>query len=167
MIVTYVIMGIVAAVSLLIQGHPSFDVIRIWGVKPDLLFIVIVYISYSFGSFNGQVAGFVGGLFHDVVSRSPLGLLTFPKVVLGFLVGMFGRGMFKNTFITIAIMLLLASLLKGVVTLFLCYIFHHGSVSQILSVIIPESFYNAILAPFLFVLLDKIFEKELQREGHL
>lgn len=167
MIVTYIIMGIVAAVALLIQGHNSFDVIRIWGVKPDLLFIVIVYISYSFGSFVGEITGFVGGLFHDAISHSPLGLLTLPKVVLGFLVGLFGRGMFKNTFITVAIMLFLASLLKGIITLFLAYIFHHGSVSQVLSVIIPESFYNAIVAPFLFVLFDKIFEKELQREGHI
>ncbi len=167
MIISYIIMGIVIAASLLIQGHPSFDVIRIAGVKPDLLFIVIVYLAYSFGSFTGEVTGFIGGIFHDVVSRSPLGLLALPKVVLGFLIGMFGRGMFKNTIVTVAIMIFLASLLKGIITLFLSYIFHQGSVSQVLDVILPEAFYNALVAPFIFILLDKIFEKELEREGHL
>jgi len=32
--------------------------------------------------------------------------------------------------------------------------------------VFPESFYNALLAPPLFYLFDKLFEKELAREGY-
>jgi rod shape-determining protein MreD len=165
MIFTYVITGILVLVSLLVQSHTSFDVIRIAEVKPDLLFIVIVYLSYNFGPFYGQSVGFIGGLLNDAISLSPLGLMTFPKMALGFLVGMFGRDLFKSSFVTVTLLVFVASLLKNIVTLFLCYIFAQGSVMQVLTVILPESIYNAVISPLLFFLFDKIFERELDREG--
>ena len=153
-------------VSLLIQGHTSFDAIRMAGVKPDLLFILVIYVSYSFGSFYGMTTGFFGGIFHDAISNAPLGLLTFPKMVLGYIVGMFGRSVFQANAVTVVLLVFSATLLKGIITLFLSYIFHQASVDSIISIIIPESFYNAVIAPLLFILLDKIYEKELEREGH-
>ena len=88
-------------------------------------------------------------------------------MALGFIVGMFGREIFKINVVTVTALLFLTSILKGVITLFLCYVFHNASVSQVLHIILPESFYNALVAPFLFMLLDRIFAKELQGEGVL
>ena len=42
MILSYVFTGIIIIVSLIIQGHSSFDVLRIAGVKPDIMFIAIM-----------------------------------------------------------------------------------------------------------------------------
>lgn len=159
MILTYVLTGAVILASLIIQSHSSFDALRIAGVKPDLVFIMIVYSSYSFGSFYGEVTGFASGLFHDAVSSSPLGLLTFPKVILGFVIGYFNRSVLKDNVLTVSAMVFLASLAKGVITMILTFIFLEGSISSVINVIIPESFYNAILAPPLFILYDKIFER--------
>ncbi|MCP4138348.1 MAG: rod shape-determining protein MreD [bacterium] len=167
MIFSYIFTALLLIVSLIVQSHPSFDVIRIAGVKPDLQFIVIVYLAYSFGSFYGEVSGFIGGLFHDSISIGPLGIITFPKMALGFLVGMFGRSVMKSNILTVTLLLFAASIVKGIITLFLCYIFHQASVSSVISIILPEAFYNALLAPPLFVLFDKIFEKELEREVNL
>lgn len=154
-------------VCLIIQGHSSFDVIRISGVKPDLLFILIVYTGYSFGSFYGEVTGFISGLLHDSISNSPLGLLAFPKMAMGFTIGMLGRSVIKSNLVTITLLLFVSSIIKGIITLMLCYIFHESRVSQTLSIILPESFYNAILAPPLFFVFDRVFKNELEREGRL
>jgi rod shape-determining protein MreD len=167
MIYTYVFSGVILALSLLVQSHPSFDVLRIAGVKPDLLFIVIVYLAYTYGSFYGEIVGFISGLLQDSVSNSLLGLLTFPKVALGLLVGMFGRSVIKDNIISITLLVFGASLVKNIVTLMLYYIFHQSNVSAVIGVILPESFYNAILAPPLFFVFDKIFQKDLKREGFL
>ncbi len=167
MIVTYLFTAAIILVSLLVQGHTSFDVLRIAGVKPDLIFITVVYLSYCFGSFYGEVTAFISGLLHDAVSNSPLGLLTLPKVAVAFIIGMFGRSLFKSNILTISLLLFSASIVKGFLTLFLCYVFHESSASSILSIILPEAFYNALLAPPLFFLFDKIFERELEREGYL
>jgi len=167
MILTYVFSGVLMVISLLVQSHESFDVLRIGGVKPDILFIVIVYLAYSFGSFYGEIVGFIGGLMQDSISNSLLGLLTFPKVALGLLVGMFGRSVIKDNIISIILLIFVASLLKNIITLMLYFIFHKTHVSVVIGVILPESFYNAILAPPLFFIFDKIFQKELRREGYL
>jgi len=167
MIITYIITGALILVSLVIQSHSSLDVIRIFGVKPDLVFIIVVYTGYSFGPIAGQVTGFVSGLFHDAVSNSPYGFLAFPKLTVGFIMGLIGRAVLKDNIPTIMILMLVATLVKGVITLLLSYIFAYGMISDIIDVIIPESLYNAILAPPLFFLLDRIFRGELEREGYL
>ena len=165
MITKYIFTGALILISLIIQGHSSFDVLRIAGVKPDLVFIAIIYFSYSFGSFYGETTGFISGLLHDAISNSPLGLLTFPKMALGFIAGMFGRSILRSNVLTVFLMLFVASIIKGVFTLFLCYIFNEGAVSTIISVIFPESFYNALLAPPLFILYDKLFKDSLPTDG--
>jgi rod shape-determining protein MreD len=165
MISKYIFTGAIILISLIIQGHSSFDVLRIAGVKPDLVFIAVIYFSYSFGSFYGETTGFIGGLLHDAISNSPLGLLTLPKMALGFIVGMFGRTILKGNVLTVFLMLFVASIIKGVFTLFLCYIFHEGAISTVISIIFPESFYNALLAPFLFILYDKLFKDSLSMDG--
>ncbi|MCL1864540.1 MAG: rod shape-determining protein MreD [Spirochaetes bacterium] len=167
MIIVYIITGILILVSLVIQSHSSLDVIRIFGVKPDFVFIIVVYTGYSFGSITGQVTGFVSGLFHDAVSNSPYGFLALPKLTVGFIVGLLGRAVLKNNVPTIIILMLVSTLVKGIITLLLSYIFAQGMISGIIDVIIPEALYNAILAPPLFFLFDKIFRGELEREGYL
>jgi rod shape-determining protein MreD len=164
-IIPYIITAMLVVLSLLIQGHSSFDVISIAGVKPDLLFILVIYLGYSFGSFYGEVSGFISGLLHDAISNSPLGFLTFPKMALGFVAGMFGRGIIKNNLMSISLILFIASLLKGLITLMLGYIFHQASIATVISIILPEAFYNGLIAPPLFFVFDRIFAKELEREG--
>jgi rod shape-determining protein MreD len=164
-IFTYIITALFIIISLLIQGHHSFDIIRINGVKPDLVFIVVVYTGYSFGSFYGEVTGFTAGLLHDAVSRSPLGFLAFPKMVIGYVVGMFSRRLIKSHVISIIVLVFVASIIKGGVTLVLAYVFHNGTISMVKDIILPEAFYNALVSPLIFVIMDKIFEKELEREG--
>jgi rod shape-determining protein MreD len=159
--------GILILLSLIVQGHSSFDAIRIGEVKPDLLFIFVIYMGYSFGSFYGQITGFISGILHDSISNSPLGLLTFPKLALGFIAGMIGRSVIKNNVIAVLLLIFIASIIKGVVTLFLSYTFHQSMMSAIITIILPESFYNAILAPPLFIIYDKIYQRELEREGYL
>ncbi len=159
--------GILIIISIVIQGHSSFDVLRIAGVKPDILFIVVIYLAYNFGSFYGEVTGFISGIIHDSVSNSPLGLLTFPKMALGFIAGMFGRSVLKSNIITIILLIFSASIIKGVFVLLLSYIFHQPAISSSLNVILPEAFYNAFLAPSLFFIFDKIYHDELMREGSM
>ena len=165
MMLIYVLTTVVMAVSLILQSHPSFDVIRFAGVKPDLLFIAIIYFAYNFGSFYGQVCGFLGGIIQDSISNSPLGFLALPKLIAGFAAGYFGRSVFKGGSLTIMILILVASLVKGGISIILAMIFDVASISSI-GVVLSESVYNAFLAIPLFYIFDKIFEFELSKERY-
>ncbi len=162
MIFIHLISVAIVVFSIIFEGH-----LGISGIKPDLLFIFIIYLSYSFGSFIGEVYGFWGGLLMDADTSAPLGLYTFSYVIAGFVIGLFGRSVFKNNLVTISLLLFVSSVIKGIITMFLCYIFDHIKFSSSLSVIIIESFYNALLAPLLFFLLDRLFYRELERQGVL
>lgn len=163
--VSHIFTVIILIISLVVQSHSSFDVIRFAGAKPDLLFIAITYFSYSFGSFYGEICAFFGGLAHDGFSNAPLGLLTLPKVIVAFAVGLLGRGAIRSNFLTNAALLFVASIVKGIITMMLCVVFHDALLSDIINVILPEAAYNALLAPFLFILFDRIYENELPREA--
>lgn len=165
MLLTYIFTGVVVVISLLVQGHSSFDVLRIGGIKPDLVFICVVYFSYCYGSLYGEVTGFLSGLLTDAVSNSPLGLLAFPKMLLGFLVGKVGRSLIKANALSLALLLFGASIVKGIVTLILCYIFHQAAISDIWGIILPEALYNAAIGTPLFFLFDRIFDTEKSGEG--
>lgn len=159
---TYIFTAAIILASLIIQGHSSFDVIRIAGVKPDLVFVSILYFGYNFGSFYGEVTGFAGGLFHDAVSSSPLGMLALPKVIIGYAVGLIGRSILKPNILTIILLVFGASIVKGLLTLFLSFLFQDATVSSVISIIFPEAFYNTLLAPPLFFVFDRIFEHDLE-----
>lgn len=159
---TYIFTALIILASLIIQGHSSFDVIRIAGVKPDLVFISVLYFGYNFGSFYGEVTGFAGGLFHDAVSSSPLGMLALPKVIIGYAVGLIGRSILKPNILTIILLVFGASIVKGLLTLFLSFLFQDATISSVISIIFPEAFYNTLLAPPLFFVFDRIFEHDLE-----
>jgi rod shape-determining protein MreD len=164
-IVSNIVTALILIISLLIQGHSSFDALRIGGVKPDLVFIAIVYFSYTFGSFYGESTAFLSGLLHDAVSNSPLGLLTLPKVIIAFIVGLMGRSVMKSNILTVALLMFVASIAKGIITMLLAVVFHETALADIARIVMPEAFYNALLAIPLFFLYDRIYENELPSEG--
>ncbi|HNX60296.1 MAG TPA: hypothetical protein PKK43_14435, partial [Spirochaetota bacterium] len=68
--------------------------------------------------------------------------------------------------LTVFILVFVASAIKGLLTLMLCFAFHEAFIGDIIHIIVPESFYNAVLAPFIFMLFDKLFDHVIDRSGY-
>jgi len=160
-ILKYIFTAIITILALVIQSHTSLDVIRIFGVKPDLLFIIVVYFAYAFGAFYGQVVAFISGLIRDSISNSPLGFLTLPTVIIAFIVGMFGKEILKGNLLNISLMIFAASFVKGIISFLLSIIFLSADALSIVTIVLPESLYNAIIAPAVFILLNKLFAEDI------
>ena len=58
-------------------------------VMPDLVMLIIVYVSFMNASVTGATTGFISGLFLDFLSAAPIGLNAFTKTVTGFVAGKF------------------------------------------------------------------------------
>ena len=58
-------------------------------VVPDLLLLVVLYISVQNGSLTGEATGFVSGLLLDFLTAAPLGLNCLLRTLLGFFAGLF------------------------------------------------------------------------------
>ncbi|MCG6912664.1 rod shape-determining protein MreD [bacterium BMS3Abin03] len=63
--------------------------IRLAGIIPDLILIILVYYSISRGQLYGTILGAVYGLLIDLISGNLLGLSMLSKTIAGFTAGYF------------------------------------------------------------------------------
>jgi rod shape-determining protein MreD len=137
-----------------------------WGVKPDLVLIVVLYAAFWKGSSRGAAVGFIGGMIEDLAVRSSGGLLganAFAKVVTGFLFGFLRRRFSVYSAGFHVISTFLATLLSQL--LFFSLMRVCGTEKSLNSRLILFGLpcYNAVIAPFVFPLLRKIVKKRYDR----
>jgi rod shape-determining protein MreD len=81
---------------------------------PDLLLGVVVIVALSRPAPAGAVAGFFLGLLRDVLYGVPLGTEALPLSLIGWGAGSLGRTVYRESPVTQAVVLFVASVLKGV-----------------------------------------------------
>lgn len=63
--------------------------IAIGSVTPDIIIILIVLFSLSYGQFYGTIFGSITGLLLDLISGGTIGSAMFAKTISGFIAGYF------------------------------------------------------------------------------
>lgn len=125
-------------------------------VMPDLVLIVVVYISFMNSSIAGSTCGFISGLLLDFLSAAPIGLNAFTKACTGFITGKFSGSFNLNRIFIPSIMVIAATLLKAALTSLLSLLFGTPilAYNPIGSLFWMEVFLNALIASPLFALLS-------------
>lgn len=153
----FIIYGILAVVISVIQVL-TFQLISIEGITPDLLIILVVWISLYEGKLHGLFAGFIIGLIFDFISFDVIGTNALSKTVAAFVAGWFYvrdkediiTGSYKFPLIT-----LLAAFLHNII-----YYFFYIQPSELefrsffLQYGIASTFYTAVFS--LFVMFFKL-----------
>ena len=144
-------MGVVVLLQTTVLG-----IVAVRGVTPDLLLILLVFLALRRGSMSGQIAGFAGGLLEDLVSLAPLGFHTLVRTLVGFSSGML-HGLIRTSAIAVPVLILGASVVKGLASAFLGLVFDiHPDLHLLEGRFWIEAAYSAVLAPFLFALLGRV-----------
>ncbi|MFH1238670.1 MAG: rod shape-determining protein MreD [bacterium] len=152
-----IIIGLVILVALILETT-VFNYLAIGGVKPDLLLIVVIYLALNKGALTGEISGFIAGFLQDVFSGGLIGLNALVKTIIGNLVSL-GRGKLAFENVITQVVITLAVSLSGVILMIpVKMIFVGGAVSywRMFTDGLIAVVYNAILAPFVFRLLDKL-----------
>ncbi len=128
---------------------------------PDLTLIILVYISIRYGSLHGQIGGFTAGLVEDVLSLSPLGFNSLLRMITGQFAGVFHERLMMDPVLFPVLSVSLATVLKGLLSSLILSVF---SIEYSGTVFFNSSFgfellMNALLAPFVFLLLRIIFDR--------
>ncbi len=138
-----------------------FSRLKILGIKPDLILIIVLGIAFFQGSYRGMAVGFLGGLLEDVFSGANLGTNALSKVLCGFLASVIGRRVYENVG-TQAVLILLFSLLDRIFNL--AILFFSGAAVSISFSFIPQTIvymlYNLAIGILIFPLIRKITEKK-------
>jgi len=138
-------------------------------ITPDLSLIILVYVSFRYGSVVGHLNGFASGILEDFLSLSPLGFNSFIKTFMGFFSGLFQDRFILDPVIFPLITIIMATLAKGLLSLILVELFNIPlpGLSIFSRGLLTELFMNALLAPFLFQLLKFILDRLLPERKSL
>jgi len=129
-------------------------------VKPDLMLIVVICLSFIFGTEEGVTVGFAGGLLKDIFSVHLLGINALVKTLIGFIAGVIREKIFSQhlmwvvtiftfifTFINNLIIYLLLNALQS----------NYNFAVILKGFFLNQAIINSLLAPFIFTGIKKIF----------
>lgn len=124
-------------------------------VTPDLVLLIVVYVSFMNSPVTGITSGFISGLVLDFLSASPIGLNAFVKTITCFVVGKFSGSFNPNRFLIPALMGFCSTIFKAFMTWVLSFFFGSNILIYKLSdnVFWFEILANTICAPLVFSLL--------------
>jgi rod shape-determining protein MreD len=149
----------VVLTALLLQST-VFSQLELLGVKPELMYLVVILIAILEGPTEGVVVGFVGGMLQDFLLNLPKGLTALTLTLLGY-----GMGLARQ-YIT-SPSPLLPTMLVGVgtaigVLFYQVMGFLLGQIEEpittALKVTLLTALYNAVLTPIVFPVIRRLVE---------
>jgi rod shape-determining protein MreD len=134
-----------------------FRRLAIYNAVPDIALVIVVFSAYVNGTMTGQLSGFCSGLMLDFLSASPLGLNIFIRTLIGAFTGMLKATFFMDPVFLPMALCAGATLFKAVLLFLLHFLFAEAvpAYSWTAPLLWIELALNAVLAPFLFLLLKQ------------
>jgi rod shape-determining protein MreD len=156
---------IVVVAALIQTTWPDF--LKIQGVVPEVVLMLVVYFAIAAGEERAMFTGALGGLYQDVSSMATLGHHVICLVIVGYAVGRVSTRLVTEHPAVKAGLVFIAGVAQGVLHTIITDIQEPTTLvmTTILSAVIPASFYTALITPFVFVVMDRIFGVPDQPQG--
>lgn len=135
----------------------------VFGVKPDLLLILVVLNAFQKGYGEGSLAGFLGGLMMDIAVGSYIGMNALVLMAAGYLVGLMESKLYKDSIVIIVALTLISSFFTQLLTYILLYfmdVYISPGVAMF-RVVMPTALYTAVLVPLFFRWFDRTNRESL------
>lgn len=140
-------------------------------IRPDIVLILILYLSLSYPLISGGILTVFFGYLMDLFSGNSFGLYTFSRPLIFFMAQFFMNRFYLKGFSSQFIFVFIFALLEGLLILILLSVlnlpFLHNLYHSFFTFFIPQSFFTGLIAPLLFSLFDKGLVFLNQREVHL
>jgi rod shape-determining protein MreD len=135
--------------------------VRVLGVQPDMVLLVIVAWSLLRGSEEGMLWALIGGLALDMLSSAHMGVNTLPLLLIGFLTGLWQRDIVRQDLLVPFLVIPIATILyQGAMVGLLKLFGWPGSWSASLRyAILPTALVNTLLMPIVYVLMRRVHRR--------
>ena len=126
--------------------------LTLWGVKPDLMLLVVVSWNLVRGVRDGVVWGIIGGIMLDFVSGAPFGGHTIALFLASFLAGLGGMSVFRFGLALPVVIVLLSTIAYDLfLAAFLSLVgWPIQWLDLIVEVVLPSIVLNLLATPFVF-----------------
>lgn len=154
----YYFLQVLVAIVLFSAQTTWLELFSFGGVTPDLILVWVVYCGVRCSHAGGIGAGITLGLIQDSLSGGLLGVNTLSKGLIAYFFSTLKDKFFVEGVIPIGIFLVFSSIFDGLVFYFSMGTILKGEIaSTFLYQLLPVcSIYNALIGPFMFLILDKI-----------
>ncbi len=135
-----------------------FNGLSVAGGKPDFVLILVVFFAIFRGSVQGGLMGVALGLLEDLMTGRFIGINAICKGLLGYLVGVSERNLYKNNFFVPIAAILAATFLNTVFYyLFSVLIGGHVGLEKLILSTIPDAVYNMCFSPVFYAVFYNFF----------
>ena len=151
--------------ALLLQST-VFAQMKLFGVRPELVYLVTILVAILEGPREGMIVGFVGGLAQDfLLNEPPKGLTALTLTLLGYGVGLI-RQYITSPSPLLPTMLVAVGTAVGIVFYEVVgFLLGHPNQPILYSIKVPvlAGIYGAVLTPIVYPLLRRTTELSRQR----
>ncbi len=153
---------IILFLLIIIQTSNFVNTLKIGNIKPDFILTFIIYRSLTSTFINSESLGFFGGLILDIISHALIGINAFCMTAFSAFLNLFKTKVFVDKSFSVFIIVFFTSIIYRLLHFLLTVIFIHkiNFYKTIIKLSIPEAFYTAIAAIFLFPIYNLIFIKK-------
>ena len=147
----------------LLQTSTLFQHIRLWGVGPDLILILLVYISLRSTPDEALSLGLCLGFIEDSLSGGLFGLNILTKTLIAYNISRFGQRIDVGSPTSQIFFVVIATLTDGLFSIFvlrLCNLWE-ATGPALAYVILPQTIYNGLLTLMLIPMWSRL---KLSRE---
>ncbi len=139
------------------------EVVRVEGVLPDLVLVLVVYFAIAESEERAMFTGAVGGILQDVASDTTLGHHVLCNVVVAYAVGRLATRLITEHAAVKAGLVLLGSLAQGILFAGIRYVQQPeiGVLKTILTSAVPTAFYTSLVTPLVFFVLERCFRSSM------
>jgi len=141
----------------------AFDYIEIAGIKPDILLLIVIFISLSCQKPETIKAAIAAGIIKDVASSSVFGSYTLSFLVLGLFLNYHQRRFYKERIFTQALFGFFSYIFMAIFAFGFNSIAHRGlgPFYIFLNITVRGALYTAVISPLVFFVSSKILRIKL------
>lgn len=160
----FVFLGLVI-LAIFIQTT-ALNVIRIWGVIPDLVMILVIFNGFLRGPKEGAFLGLVAGVLVDFVSGTYFGLNTLTLFLAGYLAGLAEPRLYKDsTFVVMGLVGLVTAICQLAHYLLLLFVdVSIAPAAALFRTILPVAIYSTLVVPLFYWYYFRSYRKGWLRD---
>jgi len=153
--------GLALVVAVILQVGIAAQ-LSVFGVVPNLVFLVVVTLALLEGPVAGSVAGFAGGLLFDLLGASVVGPYALVFCIVGYVAGLIHANMFAEGWLLPVSVVFIASLSAEITYGVIMAVLDIGLPfwSALVRIMLPGALYNTLLAVLLYPLMTRVLRRD-------
>lgn len=155
----YLGIAVLYVLGLVLQST-LFNFLKVGGVKPDLVLLLVIYFAFTNGPVKGALLGLGLGLLEDFFIGYYFGMNALALLVSGFVAGWFETVMYKENIFIALFVTFFGSLIAQTVTIFSGITAGLGwQLADSWNTALKIAIYNVCLVPFTYPFFHKTITK--------